>query len=218
MLSDARGDDGCALSGGFLGDELSHQFAVAVVEMAHGFVGQEEVEGLHKRTNQRDALLLTEGHHADLFVAFLADFQAVKPRFNLLVGGEIGQPILDLHVFPRAEFGKEPKVLKQAADVALAQVRPVFRRKFRRVATVEEQTAREIVAMADEITAKRAFSHAAVGFDEIFFAFFERQILSPDLRLQVGIGGEHLRNDILKSDSVHFEFVFDGSRNYCSSV
>ncbi len=39
MLSDACDDDGSALSGGFLGDELGHQFAVAVVEMAHGLVG-----------------------------------------------------------------------------------------------------------------------------------------------------------------------------------
>ena len=86
----------------------------------------------------------------------------------------------------------------------LAQLRPVLRREIGRFSVVEEQFAREIVAVADEIAAKRAFSHAAIGFDEVFFAFFERQVLSPDLRLQIGMDGEHLRNDIFQSDCVHF--------------
>lgn len=204
MLSDACDDDGGTLSGSFLGDELGHQFAVAVVEMAHGLVGQKEVEGLRQRTNQCHALLLTERHHANFFVAFVADFQAMKPRINLRVGGEIRQPIFDLHVFPRGEFGKEPKFLKQATDLPLAQLRPILWREIGRFSVVEKQFAREIVAIADEIAAKRAFSHTAVGLDKVFFAFFERQVLSPDLRLQIGMGGEHLRNDISQSDCVHF--------------
>lgn len=204
MLSDACDDDGSTLSGGFLGDELGHQFAVAVVEMAHGLVGQKEVEGLRQRTNQGDALLLSERHHTDLLAAFLADFQAIKPLVDLVVGGEIRQSVLDLHVFQRREFGEEAKFLKQTADVLLAQLRPVLRREIGRFSVVEKQFAREIVAIADEIAAKRAFSHTAVGLDEVFFAFFERQVLSPDLRLQIGMGGEHLRNDISQSDCVHF--------------
>ena len=204
MLSDACDDDCCALTVGFLSDELPHQFAVAVVEMAHGFVGQEEIEWLRQRTNHRHALLLSERHHTDLLVAFLTDFQAVKPLVDLRVGGEIRQSVLDLHVFPRGEFGKEPKFLKQAADVPLAQLRPVLWREIGRFSVVEEQFAREIVAIADEIAAKRAFSHTAVGLDKVFFAFFKRQILSPNLRLQIGMGGEHLRNDISQSDCVHF--------------
>ncbi len=118
---------------------------------------------MRQRTNQGNALLLSERYHADPLVAFLADFQAVKPLVDLVVGGEIRQSVLDLHIFQRREFGEEAKFLKQAADVPLAQLRPVLRREIGRFSVVEEQFAREIVAIADEIAAKRALS-ASTGY------------------------------------------------------
>jgi hypothetical protein len=46
VLADAGDDDGSSLPAGFLHHELPHLLAIAVVEMANGFVGKQEIERL----------------------------------------------------------------------------------------------------------------------------------------------------------------------------
>lgn len=58
----ARNDYGGALATGLGQHQLTHDAAILGIEMAHGFIGQQEIERLTERANHGNTLLLPETH------------------------------------------------------------------------------------------------------------------------------------------------------------
>ena len=155
MVADAGDDDGGALTLCLGHHDLCHHAAVVTVEVADGFVGQQEVEGLAQGTHECHALLLAVAEVAELRGAFVSDAQRLKPLGDVGIALEAGELVLDLHILPSRQLGEEAQFLKDDAEGALAQLRPVVGAQLADVATVESHGAEIVIAVADEIAAER---------------------------------------------------------------
>lgn len=79
MATDAGGNDGSTLARSFTGNETGGSLGTGIVEVADGFVGQQEAEWLAERTDDGNALLLTDRQLSHGGVAFLGDVELFKP-------------------------------------------------------------------------------------------------------------------------------------------
>ena len=154
-------------------------------------------------SDEGHALLLAKRHHANLLLFLIGNAKTLEPAIDLRIGGKACEAVLDLNIFPRREFRKQAQLLKQIADVATAELSPFPHRELLGRAAIHKKFARIVVAIADEIAAKGALTHTAIGLDEIFPAFLERHLLLPYLRVQVGSVCKNLWKHVAQLNCIH---------------
>jgi len=203
VLADTGNDNACSLPVGFLGHDVGHYGAVFVVEMACGFICNQKVEGLDEGTYHSDALLLAEAHETDRRVHFVGDAERFEPLLYLSFRLVVRQAVLYLDILHSSEFGEESELLKEQTDVALAKLYPIRNAKVTAVATIEEDAAVEIMPVADDETAERALACAALCLDEVGLSTPERDLLAPDVALNIRLREENLRQSVIESNAIH---------------
>ena len=77
-------------------EDICHRLAVSLIQVADGFVGQQEVEGLHQGSHQGHALLLSEAHAAYGYMHLVGYAQPLKPFLDFFVRLEVRQAVLDV--------------------------------------------------------------------------------------------------------------------------
>ena len=172
-------DDGRSLSGGFAAYEACGIGSTGVVEVADGFVGQQETEGLAERPDEGNPLLLTEREEAHGNVLLVGDTEFFEPRCDGLGVDVAGEPIFYLHVLHGCEFGKQLQVLVEATDGVAADMEPLGSREAAHVGIVELDGAGIVVSTSCDVTAQGAFSAPAVGYDEVVRSLLEADFLLP---------------------------------------
>lgn len=150
--------------------------------MTDGFIGQNEVKRLDKSSDHGHSLLLPERHASDLSIKFVAYAKCIKPVCYLFFTFKIGKLILDFNILIRRQFRKKPEFLKKMADVSTPYAYPIGHAKFVCIIVVKRYAPRIIMPIADNITAKGAFPHAAIGLDKVEMALVERHLLLPHFR------------------------------------
>lgn len=203
MLADTGDDDACSLFMCFLHHDVGHYTGVRFVEMGDGFVGKQEVEGLHEGTNHSDTLLLAEAHKANWRLHLVSNAKCLEPAFYLLSRLETGQTVLYLDVLHCREFGKEPQLLEEHTDTVLAKCRPIGCRQCPTVFPVEEDAAVVVFPIADDEAAERALACAAAGFDEVSLPLLEGDLPAPNVALDVCPLQEDLRQRVIEMNVIH---------------
>ena len=204
VLADAGDDDAGALRLGLVHEDFAHDAAIVVVEMRDGFVGEDEVEGLHEGTHQCHTLLLSERHAPHLGLGLVGDAQHVEPLKYLFAGLEIGEFVLDFHILKGCQFGKEAQLLEQGADMTHAYAHPLGNTELPGVLVVEQYLSVVVVAIALDIAAESAFPLAALCLDEVEFFFLETHVLLPDVAMLLFSRCEDVGYDVMKLYGIHF--------------
>ena len=88
--------------------------------------------------------------------------------------------------------------------MALAKLHPIGCLEFAGIVPVEENLAIEVLAIANNEAAKRAFSGAAAGFNQIGLSLFETDLLTPYITLNVSPLQEDIGERVIELDAVHF--------------
>ena len=190
------------LPAGFFHHDFTHDGTVRIIEVADGFVHQQEIEGLHQGANHRHSLLLTVTHAPHLGRHLVSYAEALEPRLYLPTALMIGKAVLYLHILHPRQFGKQPQFLEEKAQAALSEGCP-FRDTMRAdVPAIEADGAEIVLAVTYDITAQRTLSSTRVGLDKIGLALVEGDILQPDLTLELAVM-EDLRQCVIQFDSFH---------------
>ena len=140
---------------GFFREDTGHVLGIDFVQVADRLVHEEEVERLTKGTDERYALLLTEGHLPDRHVYLIADAQLKEQVLDILLLLESGQGILEQYIFHGSEFRKESQVLEKHAEGALAYLHPLLLTKISDIDSVEPDDALIVVPIAIDVTTER---------------------------------------------------------------
>ncbi len=204
MFTDARSNEASSLGTNFGQQKVGHEAGIVIVEMTNGFVGNEEVEGLHQGAQQGYALLLTVRHPRDERLCFVSDTELLEPKENLPTRLPARESVLDFYVLDGGELGKEAQFLKQMRHMRGANRRPIFHSELADVGLIESNATGIVVAIAHEITAKSALSLSALSLEEIETAFLKDHIALPEFGIQMGYRRKYLWQDMMKVYLVHF--------------
>ena len=203
MLADTGNDEACSLSLYLVHHDVGHYSGVFIVKMRDGFICKQEVEGLHKGTNHSYSLLLAEAHQADRRLFLISNPECLEPLQNLLFCLMMRQAVLYLDVLHCRQFGEEPQLLKEEADVPLTQLNPVLHLELATVLAVKENLAREVLPIADDKAAERTLACAALSLYEVSLALFKGDILPPYFALDVSPLQKDIRQSVVESDVIH---------------
>ena len=197
MLADTGNDNACALLSGFLCHDVCHYLRVLVVKMRYWLITKQEVEGLHKGSNHGYSLLLTKAHQADRRRHLVGNTESLEPSFYLFSLLMMRQAVFYFDVLHCRQFREEAQLLEKKADVLLSQLYPFLYLKPATILSVEENLAVEVLSVADNETAKRTLSCAALSLYEVGFALLEGNLLPPDIALDVSPLQENLGESVV---------------------
>ena len=85
MFSDTGHNYSGTLLHGFFGEYTCHVLGIDFIQVADRLVHEQEIERLAKGTDERYALLLTEGHLPDRHVYLIADAQLKEQVLDILL-------------------------------------------------------------------------------------------------------------------------------------
>lgn len=203
VLADAGQNESGALACGLFAQDFTHDAGILFVEMADRFVGQQEIEGLDKGAHEGDALLLSETHPADDDIAFVGQSQTLEPSLDSFGRCVPGQAILDFDILPGSQFGEEPEVLEEVADVIRTDVGPLPYPESADICVVERNRAAVVMPKAEQITAKGGLSGAGHSLNEVGMSALEGDIVRPQLAMAHVTVAEDGRNYFGKSYRLH---------------
>lgn len=204
MVTDAGNDNASPLTLRLGHHDLCHHTAVVAVEVTDRLVGQQEIEGLAQGAHESHALLLAVAEVSELRGAFVGDAQRLEPLGNLGIALELRELVLDLHILPGRQLGEDAQFLEDDAQRALAQLCPVIGAELANIVAVESHRAEIVVAIANEIAAERGLARTRSSLDEIEVSAFKRDVLLPDVRMDVCAIAEDPRQGIVESDGVQW--------------
>lgn len=117
-------EDGLAFFAGEGAEEFEDEVGVAHVEVAGGFVGQDDGGGVGEGAGDGDALLLAAGELVGQALGFVAEADVVEELVGALAHFLLGEAAEFAHrehdVFGGGEFGEEEVELEDEADEAVA--------------------------------------------------------------------------------------------------
>ena len=196
-----------APAAGLFGHDVGQHGGVGVVQMAHGLVGQQEVEGLHQGSDGCHALLLTKAHPAHRHVALVGYAQALEPRIYLLRLFQPGQTVFQRHVFAGRELREEAQLLIDARQFVFSDFGPRGNAQRAHVASAETDAPLIVVAVAQEEAAQRRLPGARSRLDEDVRSLFERHDPSPHVAFEPGSTGKDAWHDAVERDGIHCLYI-----------
>ncbi len=192
VLADGGDEDACPLAGDFFGEQAAHEPAVLVVEVADGFIKQDKVERLAKRTDECHPLLLPKGELACRGVEPVVDTQGFEQGQYFFLLFESSKVVLQLHILQSSKLGEEAQVLKEHAQRVLPKLYPLLHPERLDIGFVKVDDALVVVTVAIEVAAKRRFAGARCCLDEVRLALAEGDVGVPHVRRHRITVGKHL--------------------------
>ena len=120
-----------------------------------------------------------------------------------------GKPVLQLHIFQSCKLRKQSHLLRQIGNVATSHVTPLLHGQLVDRATVKQERAFIVLAVAVEICAQRRLSATAFRRNQIFFSALKPERLQPHFRLDARLSGKHPRQSVDKFYCIHlYRIIF----------
>ena len=192
MLPYGRHNYTCVLTFGFLCQYPAHDVAIVIVQMADGFVQEDEVERLAEAADEGNALLLAEGQFPCFLICFVGDAEDSKKGKDIFLLLIIGEAILELNVFEGSQFGKEAQLLEEDAEGMLAYFHPFVDGERTDVPLVEIDDTLIVAAVTVDVAAERGLACARGSFYEVTLPFRECDVLMPHVGGDGITIGKHL--------------------------
>ena len=155
MFTDTGHNHSGTLLHGFFCEYTCHVLGIDFIQVTDRLVHEEEVERLTKGTDERYALLLTEGHLSYLHIHLIADAQLKEHVLDFFLLLETGQGILEHYIFHGGKFRKEAQVLEKHAERVLADIYPLLHTEISDIDSIEPDDALIVVPIAIDVTTKR---------------------------------------------------------------
>lgn len=133
--------------------DVRQKHRVVIVQMAYGFICQQEVEWLGQGTHHGYPLLLSDAHLPHGFVDFVRYAQLLKPLVYFFWCLMMGYAVFDVYVLPCGELRKQPQFLEKHTDVALSDRSPLLLVELEGILVVKKYLAGIVTPIPHEIAA-----------------------------------------------------------------
>lgn len=157
--------DAGSVSGGFFGHNLGHNEVVVAVEVAHGFVEQDEVEGLAYGPDYSHALLLPDAQLGHGLFGLVGYAQAVEQGEHFVFGFVMGELVLEPKVLHHSKLWEKAHFLWQEGQVPAAYLAPGSCVEAAYVLTVKADLTVVVTPVAVDEAEQRRFATARFGLD-----------------------------------------------------
>ena len=164
--------------------KAAHYLCIAGIQVADGFVEQEEIGGLYQHPHKCHTLLLPEGEAGTGSIELFLQAQLAQHTARLLLCTVIGKKVLEHHVLQCRQFREQPVFLKHESQGCPAQsAHAAFGRVQGMAVLVQEFYPTLIVrAQAIEERAEGGLTPARSGLYQIRAALLEGEFLFPNVR------------------------------------
>lgn len=182
-ITDGGRDDAGAAASGFLRDYFGGNEIVGGIQMRHGFVEEDEIEGHAERADDGESLLLTDRHFPGRIVASGGDTESIEPLVDLTVGDVARDGIFEPDVFDAGEFREKVEFLGEVGEIQATYLLPFAYGEGGYRDVVEEEAPLIIVAGAVDERHQRRLTAAGGGLDEVMPTAEECALGAPYLRM-----------------------------------